>query len=71
MFAYQIATELHCKEALERRFTIDHKIPLARGGTNDPDNICCACKRCNVRKGTRTERKFFAILAEMGKRFVG
>jgi len=39
-----------------------HKIPLARGGTNFPDNIVCACARCNLRKGPRTADEFFAIL---------
>lgn len=33
---------------------LDHVVPLAGGGTNDPDNIVTACKRCNGRKGGRT-----------------
>ncbi|MCF6290470.1 MAG: HNH endonuclease [Desulfobacterales bacterium] len=30
--------------------TMDHLVPLARGGRSTRDNIVCACKRCNTRK---------------------
>ena len=35
------------------RFTIDHVIPLARGGSDDPDNLALACFHCNRRKGNK------------------
>lgn len=28
----------------------DHIVPLARGGTNEASNICCACPTCNTKK---------------------
>ena len=31
-------------------FTIDHVLPLAKGGSNDPDNLALACPHCNRRK---------------------
>lgn len=31
--------------------TIDHKIPLARGGSNAQDNTVLACEPCNREKG--------------------
>ena len=30
--------------------TMDHRIPLARGGMSDRENIVPACKECNNRK---------------------
>lgn len=32
---------------------IDHLIPVARGGDNQPDNLVAACKRCNSGKAGR------------------
>jgi 5-methylcytosine-specific restriction endonuclease McrA len=40
----------------------DHRIPLARGGTNTIDNILPACRRCNARKHKMTEDEFRARL---------
>ncbi len=34
--------------------TMDHVIPKVRGGTTTWDNVVCACKACNLRKGSRT-----------------
>lgn len=28
----------------------DHRIPVSKGGTDDPENLVPACKPCNVRK---------------------
>lgn len=32
---------------------LDHIVPLARGGTHDPENLAVACARCNLSKGAR------------------
>lgn len=34
--------------------TIDHVIPVSRGGRTDFENCVASCKLCNVRKGART-----------------
>jgi hypothetical protein len=34
--------------------SLDHIIPWARGGTNDPENLACACWICNQIKGDLT-----------------
>jgi len=34
--------------------TIDHVLSKVRGGTTVWDNVVCACKACNARKGART-----------------
>ncbi len=33
--------------------TLDHLVPLARGGTWDHGNLRVVCRRCNYEKGTR------------------
>ena len=35
-------------------FTMDHVIPLSRGGTDEPDNLALSCFHCNRRKADRT-----------------
>jgi 5-methylcytosine-specific restriction endonuclease McrA len=30
--------------------TVDHVIPIARGGSDDPENLIAACRRCNYSK---------------------
>ena len=37
---------------------IDHRTPLARGGSNDRRNLQLLCRTCNLRKGTKTDREF-------------
>lgn len=32
------------------RFTMDHLLPQSLGGTDDPDNLALACRRCNERR---------------------
>lgn len=33
---------------------VDHKVPKAKGGTNDLDNLWVLCKGCNLGKGTKS-----------------
>jgi len=35
------------KASLELTLEIDHKVPIALGGTNDPDNLWVLCFECN------------------------
>lgn len=32
------------------RFTVDHIVPQSLGGSNEPDNLALACRRCNERR---------------------
>lgn len=39
--------------------TIEHVIPLSRGGSNGLENIALACRSCNARKGDKLVTEFF------------
>jgi len=43
--------------------TLDHVLPLSRGGAHRIENLVAACKPCNSRKGARDELEFRALLA--------
>jgi hypothetical protein len=36
-----------------RDLTVDHVVPVSRGGLNAPDNLRTLCRRCNSSKGAR------------------
>lgn len=44
-------------------FSVDHKQPLNRGGTNDFSNLCICTKHMNTAKGALTEAEFKSLLA--------
>jgi len=46
-----------------RNFSLDHGLPVARGGTFSPDNILVVCRRCNETKGNLAEQEFRRLLA--------
>lgn len=35
------------------RWEIDHVVPRALGGRDDPSNLALACRRCNQKKGAK------------------
>lgn len=35
-------------------FHVDHIHPVSRGGTDDPENLCCSCAPCNLSKSDKT-----------------
>jgi hypothetical protein len=47
------------------KLTIDHKIPVSRGGTDDRSNLCVACLSCNCSKGAKTVKEFLIYRKEI------
>lgn len=41
----------YCRET-EGKIVVDHVIPVALGGTDDPDNLVAACHDCNAGKAS-------------------
>lgn len=50
LFLFQRGKCAACRCKLES-FDVDHVMPIALGGTNDPENLQLLCKACNNRKG--------------------
>jgi 5-methylcytosine-specific restriction endonuclease McrA len=47
-----------CSYCLRPGTSVDHVVPLSRGGGNEPDNLVLACGSCNSKKGQRTPLEF-------------
>ncbi len=46
--------EHKCRQCgAEKNLTIDHIVPLAKGGTNELNNLQILCRSCNSKKGAR------------------
>lgn len=43
----------YCGVKVGDTYHVDHVIPLARGGSNGPENLVIACPRCNTSKGAK------------------
>lgn len=49
---------IYCEEALDGKYEIDHKIPVARGGSSWPENLQLLCRPCNRRKSDFTHEEY-------------
>ena len=60
----------YCLEELDfdgpNKWTVDHFIPLSRGGSNWASNIVVACRQCNKAKGTKMPWEFRPARFEEG-----
>lgn len=41
-----------------QRRTVDHLIPVSKGGKDTKENLVIACKTCNCRRGNRPVQEF-------------
>lgn len=51
--------------------TMDHFIPITKGGKHEKENIVPACVRCNCRKGNLMPDQFLQKMARQAKRLAG
>ena len=51
-------------------FTIDHIVPLNRGGINDIDNYRCTCRRCNQFKSDSLDEEMVTMLKDVGSQYL-
>lgn len=52
----------YCRTFLTRlNFSIDHEIPLSRGGSLSLDNLGAPCKDCNAYKGNLTRLEYIHL----------
>jgi 5-methylcytosine-specific restriction endonuclease McrA len=52
MFKNQKGRCWYCQTKL-KRYEIEHRIPLSRGGSNNPSNLVLSCVTCNRSKGAK------------------
>jgi 5-methylcytosine-specific restriction endonuclease McrA len=51
----------------ETLFTVDHAIPLSRGGSWELANLVVCCAACNAAKGPLTSQEFAQLLFLLGR----
>jgi len=42
-----------CNKIIKSKWHLDHRVPLAKGGSNSPDNLVISCPACNLSKGAK------------------
>ena len=58
---------MYCGRKVARDlFDLDHKNPVAQGGTNRKSNFQLLCRSCNTRKGPLTDQEFRRKYREAG-----
>lgn len=58
----------HCGEKFKPAdLTMDHLIPIARGGKSNKNNCVVSCKDCNTKKGYKTRAEM--ALDELNKSY--
>lgn len=57
----------YCNEEITvRNFSLDHDVPLSRGGSGEFANLSICCSGSNKAKGNMTADEFTALTADLG-----
>lgn len=68
----QIRDRYSCQYCgVSQDLTIDHVVPLSRGGRTTWENVVTACRKCNGRKGSRTPEEAGMRLKTVPRRPAG
>lgn len=51
-------------------FQVEHIHPKSKGGSNRISNLCLACEKCNLKKGTQSIEEFFIKKPDVFKRIL-
>lgn len=44
------------------KFEVDHRVPISKGGSDNPENLCLTCVRCNRSKGAKLPQEWIGRL---------
>lgn len=61
---FYCGTEVTYYSKRHNSMELDHFIPKAKGGSDDPSNLRCACRSCNRSKCDMDAKEFFAFLSQ-------
>jgi 5-methylcytosine-specific restriction endonuclease McrA len=62
---------VYCATHLDPEYaTLDHVLPVSRGGTQAPGNLVIACRACNQLKGDLLPLEFFMMNPWAGANFM-
>jgi hypothetical protein len=42
-----------CSKPLGETYHVDHRVPISRGGSDNPENLCLTCPHCNLNKSDK------------------
>lgn len=51
----------YCMCSLDDGYTVDHVVPMSKGGPNTRGNIVAACKSCNCSKNDKSLEEWFGV----------
>ena len=54
-----------CGAGCKRSYHVDHIMPLAKGGSNWPENLCIACPTCNMKKKAKLPHEFAQTMGKL------
>jgi 5-methylcytosine-specific restriction endonuclease McrA len=56
----------YCRKGMSHRtWSLDHKVPVSRGGSFDKDNSQIICSSCNKSKGNLTDAEYGVLLRKL------